>query len=139
MEDKLYYSIKEVADEIGVTYATLRFWEKEFKGLRPFRNKRGVRLYTKNEIEFLKTICYLTKTCGYTIEGAKTWLKDEKNKDADSLEVIDTLIQMKRFLLNIKSNLKSSAIKAKQTPPQQPAIVEEQPKIEEKVETQQDN
>ncbi|MDR0971703.1 MAG: MerR family transcriptional regulator [Bacteroidales bacterium] len=110
-EEKLYYSIGEVSLVLEVSLPTLRFWEKEFKQIKPQKNKRGVRYYTMEDISLLKQIKYLTKTCGYTLEGTKNILKNktlslfenkEENKD---IEMVENLKEIKDFLLELKNML----------------------------------
>lgn len=104
MESKLYYSIGEVAEMLGVNTSMLRFWENEFKELRPSKNKRGTRSYTQQDIELLRRIHYLTKECGMTLEGARQQLKVDKSPDKN-MQVVDTLKEMKSFLVKLKQNI----------------------------------
>jgi len=53
--EKLYYSISEVASMFNVNQSNLRFWEKEFKQLKPRRNEKGTRFYTNEDIVTIKT------------------------------------------------------------------------------------
>ena len=71
LPDKLYYSIGEVAKAFDVNASLIRFWEKEFEIIQPKKNKKGNRLFTKNDIECFKNIYYLVKVKGYTLDGAK--------------------------------------------------------------------
>ena len=57
-KEKLYYSIKEVADMFSINQSNLRFWEKEFKQLKPKRNDKGTRFYTKEDIQVVKQIIF---------------------------------------------------------------------------------
>ena len=59
LPDKLYYSIGEVAKAFDVNASLIRFWEKEFDIIHPKKNKKGNRLFTKNDIECFKNIYYL--------------------------------------------------------------------------------
>lgn len=102
MKDKLFYIIGEVSEELELSIPTLRFWEKEFEDLKPHKNKRGVRYYKKEDIELLKRIKYLTRDCGFTIEGAKSQLK---NKPNNNYEVVNNLKEIKEFLLSLKDSL----------------------------------
>lgn len=104
MEGKLYYSIGEVAEMLGVNTSVLRFWESEFKELKPAKNKKGTRSYTQQDIELLKRIHYLTKECGLTLEGARQQLKSDKAPDRN-MQVVDTLKELKNFLVQMKQNL----------------------------------
>ncbi len=104
MEGKLYYSIGEVAEMLGVNTSMLRFWETEFKELRPVKNKRGTRSYTQQDIDLLRRIHYLTKECGLTLDGARQQLKSDKAPDRN-LQVVETLTELKNFLVQMKQNL----------------------------------
>lgn len=72
--NKLYYTITEVATMLKVNPSLLRFWEKEFDMIRPKKNKKGTRYYTKEDIELINKIYELVKDKGYTLEGAKKML-----------------------------------------------------------------
>ncbi len=106
MEDKFYYSIAEVSKEFSLPYSKLRYWEKEFKKLKPQRNKRGVRLYTKKEVELLRQIVYLTQEKQYTLDGARKALKNKEEPKADcQQEILTVLKETKQFLLELKNTL----------------------------------
>ena len=62
--EKIYWTIGEVAEEIGVNTSSIRFWEKEFGTINPRRTNRGDRLYGRKEIEQLRTIQHLVKDKG---------------------------------------------------------------------------
>lgn len=76
--EKLYYTIGEVAQLFGVNTSHIRFWSNEFDVIRPATNKKGNRLYTRDDIENFKKIYHLVKEKGYTLRGAKTELRDMK-------------------------------------------------------------
>ena len=76
---KLYYSIGEVAEMLGVNDTLLRFWEREFPQISPKKGGRGVRQYTKDDIETIKVIYNLVKVRGLRIEAAREALR--KNKE----------------------------------------------------------
>ena len=101
---KLYYSIGEVAEMLGVNTSLLRFWEKEFSDLRPSKNKKGSRYYTQKDIELLRRIHFLTKECGLTLEGARQQLRNDRTPD-QKLIIKETLQEMKFFLNEMKQNL----------------------------------
>lgn len=103
-EGKLYYSIGEVSSMLGVNQSMLRFWETEFSDLKPAKNKKGTRSYTQNDIDLLRRIHFLTKECGLTLEGTRQQLKNDKNPDP-KIQVIDTLNEIKKFLVQMKQNL----------------------------------
>ncbi len=106
MVDKLYYSIGEVAKEFNLPYSTLRFWEKEFTKLKPKKNKRGVRIYTKENIEMIQQIVFLTREKHFTLDGAKKAMQQNKYQDNAYREVLDTLKEAKQFLLKLKRNIR---------------------------------
>jgi DNA-binding transcriptional MerR regulator len=103
-EGKLYYNIGEVAEMLGVNTSLLRFWESEFPQLRPAKNKKGTRSYTRQDIELLRRIHHLTKDCGLTLEGARQQLRNDKTPDK-KLQLIDTLTELKNFLVSMKQSL----------------------------------
>lgn len=104
--EKIHYSISEVADMLNVAPSVLRYWEKEFSIIKPFKNAKGNRYYTPKDINHLKFIFYLLKQKGFTIEGAKLYIKN-KNEQKLNKEIIilSKLNALKEELLNIKSNL----------------------------------
>ncbi len=105
--EKIHYSIGDVAKMFDVKASLLRYWEKEFyQYIKPFKNKKGNRYYTKNDIDIITYIYHLVKEKGLTIEGAKKILK-QKNKDEidTQAQVITKLIDVKNELLKIKARL----------------------------------
>ncbi len=83
--NKLYKSIGEVAKEISVNTHTLRFWEKEFKQIKPKLLSGNRRYYSKKDVDLLKIIYELLKNQGYTIVGAKKLLNNSSIKLDDEL------------------------------------------------------
>ena len=75
--EKRYFTITEVADQLGVNPSMLRYWEKEFRQLHPRTNARGKRFYTARDIEVIRRIHELVKVRAYTIEGARRLLNGE--------------------------------------------------------------
>ncbi len=71
---KLYYSISEVADIIGLKQYVLRYWETEFEELKPSKNRAGNRIYKEKDIRLIKQIKDLLYNKKYTIEGARNYL-----------------------------------------------------------------
>lgn len=92
----------------GVNTSLIRFWEKEFKIIRPKKNTKGNRLFMVKDIEILHSIYTLVKLEGYTLEGAKKALKESKivSEPADQHieEVIEKLEAIKQKLYSLKSN-----------------------------------
>ena len=102
---KLYYTISEVADILGVNQSLLRYWETEFVELKPMKNSRGARMYRQEDIDLLKRIHYLTKECGFTLDGARDQLRAPETETAPQLQTIETLKNIKSFLLQLKDQL----------------------------------
>lgn len=104
---KMYYSIKEVATEIGVTETTLRYWESVFPQVAPYKGANGVRRYTKDDIKTLRTIYHLVKERGLTLSGAKKQFRQGGPKESaeNVSEVIDRLKGIREELLGLKSQL----------------------------------
>lgn len=90
-KEKLYYSIKEVADMFSINQSNLRFWEKEFKQLKPKRNDKGTRFYTKEDIQVVKQIIFLVNDQKLTLEGVKKRLGDKKDAVAKQQELAERL------------------------------------------------
>jgi DNA-binding transcriptional MerR regulator len=95
---KLYYSIGEVAERLDVNASQLRFWETEFKHIKPNKNSRGERRFTKENIRQLEEIQYLLKDRGFTIEGARKEIADGKKPVVGTAEVVARLEEVKARL-----------------------------------------
>lgn len=105
LPQKLYYSIGEVADAFGVNASLIRFWDKEFDILKPKKNAKGNRMFTPEDIKNLKLIYHLVKERGFTLEGAKTYLKENQKKALNKFEIISKLENIKAELLTIKNSM----------------------------------
>ena len=105
LPDKLYYSIGEVAKAFKVNASLIRFGEKEFDVIQPKKNAKGNRKFTKEDIKNLELIYHLVKERGFTLEGAKTHLKEEKVETLTNFEIIRKLEHIKSELINIKNQL----------------------------------
>ena len=103
--EKLYYSIGQVADKFEVNVSLLRFWEKEFDILKPKKNKKGNRMFTAKDLNNLKIIYHLVKERGYTLEGAKKKLKENKEDTINNIEIINRLKDIRKFLVELKEEL----------------------------------
>jgi DNA-binding transcriptional MerR regulator len=104
-EGKRYYSIGEVAKAFGVNASLIRFWDKEFDILKPKKNAKGNRMFTPEDVKNLQLIYHLVKERGFTLEGAKTHLKEGQKKTLDQFEIISKLEAVKMQLLSIKNQL----------------------------------
>jgi DNA-binding transcriptional MerR regulator len=98
LQGKMYYSISEVADMIGVLPYVLRFWEKEFPQIKPRKNRAGNRAYQARDIQRVMQIKRLLYDEGYTIEGARNFLKHEgkKKNNPDAERTRELLHEIRR-------------------------------------------
>ena len=101
---KQYYSISEVAQMFSVNTSLIRYWENEFDILEPRKNRKGDRFFKPTDIKNLQLIYDLLRRRKFTLEGAKDYLK--RNKQADEkYAMIQSLQQLKSFLLELKAHL----------------------------------
>lgn len=105
LPEKRYYAIGEVAKAFGVNTSLIRFWEKEFDVLKPKKNAKGNRKFTPEDIKNLKFIYHLVKERGFTLDGAKTHLKEEKKEALNNFEIVSKLEDIKNQLIKIKEHL----------------------------------
>ena len=105
LPEKLYYSIGEVAKAFDVNTSLIRFWEKEFDIIKPKKNAKGNRKFTPDDIKNLEFIYHLVKERGFTLEGTKTHLKENKKPTLDKFELIRKLEGIKAQLNELKENL----------------------------------
>ncbi len=105
LPEKRYYSIGEVAEAFKVNTSLIRFWEKEFDVIKPKKNAKGNRKFTPDDIKNLELIFHLVKERGFTLEGAKTHLKEEKQKTLSNFDIIRKLESVKAELINLKNQL----------------------------------
>ncbi|MDA0178451.1 Transcriptional regulator, MerR family [Mesoflavibacter sp. HG96] len=105
LPEKRYYSIGEVAKAFDVNTSLIRFWEKEFDVLKPKKNAKGNRKFTPEDVKNLKLIYHLVKERGFTLDGAKIHLKEEKKKTLDNFEIISKLEGVKQQLIKLKEQL----------------------------------
>jgi DNA-binding transcriptional MerR regulator len=82
---KLYYSISEVSDLVGVKPHVLRYWETQFKVLRPRKGRGGARMYRKRDVEILFDIKQLLYDQRFTIEGAKRKILDDRAAEKEQI------------------------------------------------------
>ncbi|BAG13623.1 hypothetical protein AGMMS49573_05140 [Endomicrobiia bacterium] len=108
--DKEYFTIGEVSQITLVPKHTLRYWESEFKLLRPIRKSSGQRSYRKEEVEFVFKIKNLLYNQRYTIEGVKKYLIGDKRKRLTNLQTNLNLdleyMPDSKLLKDIKEELK---------------------------------
>lgn len=105
LPEKRYYSIGEVAEAFKVNTSLIRFWEKEFDVIKPKKNAKGNRKFTPEDIKNLELIFHLVKERGFTLEGAKIHLKEERQKTLSNFEIIRKLEGIKAKLTDLKNQL----------------------------------
>jgi len=102
--DKRYYSIGEVAELFKVKTSHIRFWTNEFK-LKVRTTKKGDRLFTTDQVRELRAIYHLVKERGFTLSGAKAKLKSQNKKDVETIDLKQSLLQLRNKLLIIRNQL----------------------------------
>ena len=102
---KLYYSIREVSEMVGVAESALRFWEKEIPTLSPKKTPTGVRQYTQDDIALVRLIHHLVKEQGLTVKAARARLKTSKHEVVTREEIVTRLKTVRAELMEIKSKL----------------------------------
>lgn len=102
---KLYYSIKEVAEMIGVSDSTLRFWEKEVPAIKPKTTGNNIRQYTQADIDNIKIIYNLVKVRGFKISAARKMLRENRRQVDSNAKVMETLINIREELKALKKSL----------------------------------
>lgn len=103
--EKHYYSIGEVAEMFGVNTSLIRYWENEFDNIKPYKNKKGNRMFTKEDIEQVKLVYYLVKERGMTLKGAQQKIKDNKNSALQEQQIVARLKLIREMLIEIKEEL----------------------------------
>ncbi len=103
--EKKYYAIGEVADMFKVATSLIRFWESEFEIIKPKKNRKGNRQFTKDDIENVKLIYHLVKEKGFTLQGAKDMLHKDPGAIKDKMEIIDSLNNVRQFLLELREQV----------------------------------
>lgn len=106
--EKKYYSIGEVADIFKVATSLIRYWEGEFDIIKPKKDKKGNRRFTKDDIEKIRLIYHLVKEKGYTLTGAQEIIKKDLYQIQDKAAMIDRLHKIKGFLIEIRDNLNAN-------------------------------
>ena len=107
LQQKLYYSISEVAGWFKVNTSLLRYWENEFDILQPRKTRKGDRLFRVEDIKNLQLIYFLLRQRKFSIDGAKNYLKNNKKEADTHVQLVDSLTKFKSFLLELKANLEA--------------------------------
>ncbi len=98
---KIYYSISEVAEMFDLTLSNLRFWEKEIKALKPKRNTKKTRFYSKKDIQIIKQIKFLIEEEGYTLEGVNKKLSEKQDEVSKKQELYERLTNLRTRFVGI--------------------------------------
>lgn len=102
---KKYFTIGEVAKDLGVATSLIRFWETQFDFIRPKKNAKGNRKFTQDDLKKLKLVYHLVKEKGYTLQGAQDHIKSSKDSIDDTAELVESLQRVRSFLEEMKRNL----------------------------------
>jgi DNA-binding transcriptional MerR regulator len=89
--DKLYFKIGEVSKISGLPSHVLRFWESEFKKIKPRRTSSGQRSYTQKDVAIILEIKYLLHEKKFTIEGARKYLSSRNRPNSDDRDFLEDL------------------------------------------------
>jgi len=103
--EKIFYSIGEVAEIIGENQSLIRYWENQFDALKPHKNKKETRLFTKEDVETAKLIHHLVKERGMTIKGAQQKLKDNREETINNFEIVQRLQDVRKQLVEIRDEM----------------------------------
>jgi DNA-binding transcriptional MerR regulator len=103
---KLYYTIKEVAEMFGLNESTLRYWETEFPFLRPKTSGPAkVRQYQEKDIEQIKLIHNLVKVRGFKLAAAKKIINNNRDGADKTADVLGRLITVRDELMALKRQM----------------------------------
>lgn len=91
--DKLYYKIGEVAKFTGIKTHVLRYWETEFKAIRPNKSRSNQRLYRKQDVDLILHLKDLLYNQGFTIAGARKKLREKPSKNVEASAVKNIPVQ----------------------------------------------
>lgn len=89
----------------NVNTSLIRFWETEFDIIKPKKNKKGNRLFTQADVDNFHVIFHLVKERGFTLEGAKKKLKENKEETFNNADIVKRLKSIRSFLVEIKNEL----------------------------------
>ena len=104
-QEKILYSIREVAKMFQVNASLLRYWEKEFDSIRPYKSEKGTRQYREEDIESIRLVYHLVKEKGLTLAGAKQKLKENKESVVLVEDIVHRLKSVRSELLALKDEI----------------------------------
>src|SRR5690606_34977319 len=102
--DKQYYSIGEVSDLFSVNTSHIRYWTRAFS-LKVRTTKKVDRMYTPDQIEEFKKIYDLVRVRGYNLAGAKARLKSDRILHGETIDLKESLLQLRSKLITIRNQL----------------------------------
>lgn len=104
--EKLFYSIGEVSELMGMPVSKIRFWANSFpKQIKPQRTAKGNRLFTRQDIEILKKVQFLSEEKGLTLEGVAKQLASDGSSVNKTVKALDSLKAIRAQLVEIKNSL----------------------------------
>lgn len=103
---KLYYRIGEVSEIVGVEPHVLRYWETEFRSIRPQKSRKGQRIYSRRDVEKLITVKDLLYSHGFTIAGARKKLREGGAEPPPAEEELKR-VTLRSRLLEVRSEVAS--------------------------------
>ena len=101
----MLYSIQEVAKMFDVNASLLRYWEKEFDFIQPYKSEKGTRQYRQEDIESIRLVYHLVKEKGLTLAGAKQKLKDNKESVVHVEEIVHRLKSIRSELMAMREEI----------------------------------
>lgn len=104
-QEKILYSIQEVAKMFNVNASLLRYWEKEFDFIKPVKSDKGTRQYRNEDIEAIRLVFHLVKEKKLTLAGAKKKLKENKENVVNTEEIVNHLKSVRSELLALKGEI----------------------------------
>jgi DNA-binding transcriptional MerR regulator len=104
---KIYYSIGEVAEILGVNASLIRFWEKEFEVIKLRKNTKGNRVFTRADVDKLQLIYSLVKEKGYTLQGAREALKKGSDTLENKQQLLKTLTEVRELINDLLQQSRS--------------------------------
>jgi DNA-binding transcriptional MerR regulator len=104
-QEKILYSIQEVAKMFQVNASLLRYWEKEFDSIRPYRSEKGTRQYREEDIEAIRLVYHLVREKGLTLTGARQKLKVNKENVIQTEEIVYRLKSIRAEILAFKEEI----------------------------------
>jgi DNA-binding transcriptional MerR regulator len=112
-ESKLYRSISEVSDMLGVKAHVLRYWETQFSMLRPKKNRAGNRMYRPDDVRLLLRIKELLYRKRFTIAGARRTMLDERKLEEPQVELAFSEADRRLLVIQVKEELRALAERLK--------------------------